>query len=411
MSGNELSSPLSAAAGGRYVMGWVTEVPIRALLEAPLSPEQGGYAALVLVVSRAEGDGVVHRQHLGDWSSIHDLTGRHVAVITPDPVRVALVDRGVAVRGVALFGDIGTRLVDTAPWRRKAAVYAPRLPMSIEEHATAVTTAATELQEYFGIAEDTPPCAVIMCTKERHIVVVRLSRQVTLYSLLKQVKSVLDPELARLNRARAELDASSGEAQRAEAEFAAARRRASARRTAVAARKEWDDRRAQLAGELTDLAEDTATDTASLCRWLAARLADDRALDNHEAKRTEPLFTALRNRIGNLSSRQRRSLLRRLQRAVAALGTDLAPVEEEPDDDLAGLAARVSRSRAAYDDLSSKHLVEGGLDMLGAVRSAADKLSLKESQTALLSWREVRWPVTAFVPPSRTAPSVRMDRG
>ncbi|WP_027943419.1 hypothetical protein [Amycolatopsis taiwanensis] len=392
-------------------MGWVTDASIRRLLEAPLPPDKGGYAAVVCVVSRAEGDGVVHRQHLGDWSSIHDLTGRHVAVITPDPAGVAVVDIGVAVRGIALFGDEhGTRLVNAGPWPRPPA-YAPTLPMPLDEHATAVTTVATELQEYFGIAEETLPCAVIVCTAEQQVVVVGLNRRITLYGLLKHVKSELEPQLARLNRARAEMEPYVAERQQALAELAEAERRAAAWRSAVAARKEWVKRREQLAAELTDLAADVDADTAALCRWLAARLPEDRTLDRRDATRAETLFTALSSRIGNLPSRKRQSLLRRLRRAVAALGTNVAPVPEEPDADLADLTERASRSQAAYHAISAKHSAAGGLDMLGAVRSAANRLGLDESCSGLLSWREVRWPVTAFIPPPHRAPLVRRDRG
>lgn len=399
-------------------MGWVTSVPVRALLEAPLPPERGGYAAQVFVVSRAEGDGVVHRQHLGDWSSIHDLTGRHVAVITPDPERVAVVDIGVAVRGFALFGDVATRLVDASPWPRPP-TYAARLPMPVEEHATAVTVVATELQEYFGIPEDLLPCAVVACTRERQVVVVGLSRRITVYGLLKQVKSRLDPQLARLNQIRAELAAHlPDETDPVSAELAAAQRRAGVWRAAVAARREWVDRRTGLAGELTDLAADVDADTAALCRWFAARLPEDRALAGDEVVRADRLFAVLRSRIGNLSSRRRGSLLRRLRHVVAALGTDVAPVPEKPDDDLADLAeragraaARAARDRAGYDDLRAAYAATSALDMLGAVRSAAERLGLAESHSGLLPWREVRWPVTVFTAPPGRAPSVRTDRG
>lgn len=394
-------------------MGWVTDVPVRALLEAPLPPDQGGYAAVVFVVSRAEGDGVVHRRHLGDWSSIHDVTGRHVAVITPDPARLAVVDIGVAVRGFALFGDQhGTRLVDAGPWARPhRPAYAPTLPLPVDKHATAVTNAATELQEYFGIAEEALPCAVIVCTREQQVVVVGLSRRITVYGLLKHMKSVLGPQLARLNRARADLQVCARKADRAKAELAAARHRASAWRTAVAARKEWADRRAALTVELTDLAAGVGADTAALCRWFAARLPEDRVLDRRDAMRADTLFTTLHSRIGNLSSRQRQSLLRRLRHVVAELGVNVATVPEEPDDDLVGLAERASRSQAAYDALSATYSAADGLDMLGAVRSAADQLGLDESRSGLLPWREVRWPVTAFTPPPHRAPSVRSDLG
>lgn len=393
-------------------MGWVTEVPIRTLLEAPLPPDQGGYAAVVFVVSRAEGDGLVHRQHLDDWSSIHDLTGRHIAVITPDPSNDIDFDRGVVLRGVALFGGLPRRLLaDRDRRRRRASVYAPSLPMRVEAHATAVTTFATELQEYFGIAEQTLPCVVIVCTRERQVVVVGLTRQITVYGLLKHVKSVLEPHLARLNQVRAELERCSAELDSARAELAEARRRASAWHTALAAHEEWVDRRARLAVELTALAADADANTAQLLRWLAARLPEDRALERHEASRAETLFTTLHGRVGALSSRERRSLLRRLRRVVAALGTNVTPVPDEPDDDVADLAERVSRRQATHDAVSSAYAAQNCLDIVGAVRSAADRFGLDESPSALLPWRESRWPVTAFVAPPHRPPSVRRERG
>lgn len=392
-------------------MGWVSDVSVGELLEPPLPRKQSGYAALVFVVSRAEGDGAVHGQHLVDWSSLHDVTGRHIAVITPDPTSSAVVeDVGVALRGHALFGGARTRLVVDVP-RARSAVYAPRLPMPVDEHAIAVTTIATALQEYFGIAEEALPCAVIACTSQRQVVVVGLNRRITVYGLLKQVKSLLEPELARLHRGLSDLEACAEELARAKADLAVARGLTRAWRTAVVAHQEWADRRARLARELLDLATHVEADTAALCRWLAGRLPENRALDRHEAVRAERLFTVLSSRIGNLSSRERRSLLRRLRRSAAALGTDAVPVPAESDTDVAGLTERVSQGQAAYDALSFAHAQARSLDMVGAVRSAVDRLGLVESDSGLLPWREVRWPVTMFIPPPHRVPSVRADRG
>ncbi|HET6707088.1 hypothetical protein [Amycolatopsis sp.] len=400
----------------------MAEASVRTLMENVRTPSRDGYAALVFIASRAEGDGVVHRQHLRDWPGIHDLTSRHVAVITPDPGSVAVLDRGVAIRGCALFGAGRASVADAGSWR--PAAYAPRLPRPLADHATAVTTVATQLQEYFGLTEAILPCAVIVCTREREVVVVGLSRRVTLYGLLKQVKSELEPALARLNRARAELAAHDkamapldAERARAQAALSAARQRAATWRAAVVARRDWAGRRAQLAGELRDLAADVDANTAAQFRWLAERLADDRALGTDEATRAEALYTALSSRVGTLSSRERRSLLRRTRGVVAVLGKNGAVRPAKPDDDIGRLEEELSRSQAACDAespvrdaLAAKVVAAACLDMLGAVRSAVDRLGLAESPSAL-QWGETTWRVTAFVPPPRRTPSVRTARG
>ncbi|MEU4574663.1 hypothetical protein [Nonomuraea sp. NPDC023979] len=392
-------------------MGWVTEIPVRILLNnGALSPDQGGYAALVVVVSRAEGDGSLHQQHLNDWPSIHSVTGRHLAVITPDPEWSLAVDHGVVVRGLKLFGP-ECELPGVRPWSL-AAAYAPGLPRSIGEHAAAVTTIATELQEYFGLAEDALPCALIVCTKQQQVIAIGLSSKITLYEVLKRMKSALEPQLARLNRATAEVNASNREKLRAESEYDAAAHRASTWRRAVAECKDRAERRAWVGKKLTDLAGDVEADIATLCRWFAARITDDRALDHRDTKRAEALLAALHGRIGRLSRGQLRSLRRELPRVVATLGTHSAQLPQEPDDDLAGLAECAARSQAAYDDaLSSLHSAACDLDMPGAVRSAADTFGLEESPSVLLPWRETRWPVTAFMPPPHRSPAVRRDRG
>ncbi|MFI6505801.1 hypothetical protein [Nonomuraea typhae] len=313
---------------------------------------------------------MVHQQHLIDWSSIHDLTGRHIAVITPDPTGSALVDAGVAARGLALFGDDSVRPF-AVTWRSSPPAYALRLPRPIDEHATAVTAVATELQEYFGIAEDALPCVVIVCTREQQAVVIGLNRRITVYGLLRHVKSALEPQLAWLNQISAELDVIAREKREAEDEHYAAVRRANEWRTALSSSQEWANRRQGLAEELVDFAADVDTHIASSCRWLAARLAEDQALNYRAAERADALLAKLRGRIGNLSHRKLRSLRRRLRRVVVALGTNVAPepeVSQKPDDDeLAILAERVSRTRAAYDPWGAQRIPDSRLHKLTEV--------------------------------------------
>ena len=136
----------------------------------------------------------------------------------------------------------------------------------LDEHATAVTILTSELQDYFGIAEDALPCAVIVCTWEREVMVVGLNRRITVYGLFKHVKPVLEPELSQFNNAKAKLDACADGVDRAQAELNAARRRVRAWSLAVAARKDWTDRRVPLTRELTDLATDVDAETAEWCR-------------------------------------------------------------------------------------------------------------------------------------------------
>ncbi|WP_344163833.1 hypothetical protein [Kribbella yunnanensis] len=387
----------------------MTEAPVRALLDGVLPPAEGGYAALVFVVSREEGDGLLHRRHLSEWPSIHDLTGRHIAVITPDPERSVPISRGVAVRGVALFAGDHHTFVEPGERRRYApGRFASTLPMTVDRHSRAVSSVATELQEYFGIAEDFLPCAVIVCTRERQAVAVRLDRQVTVYGLLKTVKSWLDPELARFAHASAQLEACADELGPAAAELAEANRRARSWFKATREHREWLEQREQVAGELETLATDVTAETAALCRQLAAALRLDQACDDHDIKIAETLFETLHGRTGQLSARNRRSLLRRLRRAVIS---EAPQVPAQPDDDLSSLTERASRTKSAYDDQLSRWTELRNLDVHDAMRSAVGKLGLEEAPTALLEWRRLRWPITAFAPRPQSGPSIRMGRG
>ncbi|MET8847912.1 hypothetical protein [Amycolatopsis sp. NPDC004625] len=366
-------------------MGYVVDVPVRALLEVPLPPDRGGYAALAFVVSRAGASAEVHTGHLADWASVHDVTGRHLAVITPDPRHWETVDdqASAGIRGFRLAGDSGARLIDVADWRRLQPNYAPRLPLSLDRHADAVSLVASELQEHFGIGEPMLPCLAVVCTAARRVVVVELGRGAGVYELLRRVKSALQPDLGQLRDALAE----------------ARRREEAARELAwwvqrAPVRQEWESRRASLTRELTGLAEHADLPLAEECRWTAERLLEGKPLSGDERGRVDALLARLGTPVDGLLERRRSLLRRRLGRAI-----DIPP---EVPAGLAGDAAELDRQAAWANAAHRKALTAAwaeaaGLDVFGAVCSAAELLGCHQSDAGLLPPRGTPWTVTAFV--------------
>jgi hypothetical protein len=389
-------------------MGWVVDIPVADLLSQEMASfRDGGYAALVFVIAREADTPDLLRGYLADWPSIHDLTGPYIAVLTPAPDGAALIRPGVRARGLALFGD-ETRDIASGPAAAFRPWVAGTLPGAVAEHAVAVTTVATQLQEYFGIAETMLPCAVVVCPGEQTHVAVALGRRTTVYAFLKEVKTELDPVLARVRQAGAEGERAARVTVAEHRHLHALRTQAGVRRNAESERREQEENRVRLAVELRAVDGD---ERATECRWFADRMAGDELLTDDESARAARLCASLGQRVAGLSNRERRSLLRRTRRVAERMRTPVPELPAAPAD--ADLAAAETRAReaganertwraalmAAYDEIDIRQAVLAGAARLGMVRA----------DDGLLPWRQTAWPVLALA--RQPGPAVTTGRG
>jgi hypothetical protein len=396
----------------------VIDVPTDALFQLALAPvEDGGFAGLVFLVCRAADDPQLYVDFFQGWSSIHDLTGRYLAVITPMPDAGIVVAGpfaggvGYAVRDMQLFGESArlqrrssraVRMDNSDPVPR--AFSAPVMPRDEQAHRSVVTRNATELQEFFGISESFMPCAVIVAPQERVAFAVQLANTVTMYGLLKQLKVAMEPAVTRINQAEGELaDARQAwhRGQRALQELAEA--------------QEWSESRHRLARQLTDAAAQVDSDAAQLCDWMSSRLRRDVPLTADEDARGQQLLALLHGKFGALSIRERRRLLRGLRRALNGLNQAdpaASSVADPTEDDLRAAEDRVAADHEVVRRLQAEKLRRCRELALGpVVVSATEALGLRQTETqALLGWRRLTWPITAFANPERQSPSIRFGR-
>jgi hypothetical protein len=396
----------------------IINVPTDALLQLPLAPaEDGGFAGLIFMVCRASDDPQVYLEFFEGWGSIHDLTGRYLAVITPMPESGVVVAGpfaggiGYVVRDMHLFGEerqlqrysrqaVCMDDADPAPRAFSAAV----MPRDELEHRSVVTNTATQLQEFFGISESFLPCAVIVAPQERAAFAVQLAKPVTMYGLLKQLKVAMEPVVTRINQTEAELAATRQDwhrGQRALQELSEAH--------------ESSERRGRLARQLTDAADQMDSDTVQLCHWMSSRLRRSSPLTADESARAQRLLTLLHGRFGALPLKERRRLLKSLRRTLNGLNqADPAapPVADPTDDDLQAAAERLHACHEAIGRLQAEKRRRCRALSLGPiVVSATEALGLRRTEThGLLSWRRLSWPITAFAVPQRQGPTIRFGR-
>ncbi|MEV6190596.1 hypothetical protein ACIP28_31280 [Streptomyces albidoflavus] len=281
---------------------------------------------------------------------------------------------------------------------------APVMPRGEREHESAVTRVATQLQEFFGISESLLPCAVIVEPRERRVFVVGLTDRITLYGLLKEVKIAMEPGIARINRARAEVA-------RERKDLASRQRR---RRQATEAYGPID--RGRIARRLREAAEGVDDDAVRLCHWLSDRLLLARPLTVDEQQNAGNLFTLLHGRFGVLPLRERRGLLRALRRAVDKLNSldDVPDTPPEPctEADLAVVDCQLRLSRERLRTLETG--LRGALQEIALsplILSVTRGLGLgQETTCGLLAWRQCAWPVTVLAAPERHRPAISYER-
>lgn len=170
--------------------------------------EEAGYNGLMVTLTRNADASAQLNELSEEWTSVHDVTGQLIAVLSPDPeVRTAKI-QGTTVHGCAAMHDL--RLVPPEDHnfgfercfatsvrkdhedrlRGRAETVPPRPP---QEHRNAWTEAASRCASYFGIAEAQMPAVLLLSFAERTAVLIRLRPRSadSLYDLCKQVAADL----------------------------------------------------------------------------------------------------------------------------------------------------------------------------------------------------------------------------
>ncbi|MEO3806666.1 hypothetical protein [Nonomuraea sp. B1E8] len=394
---------------------FLTDVPVGKLLKMSFpTVGGGGFAGLVFVICRSADESQLHLDFLQDWSSIHDLTRRYLAVIAPRPGGSVLLSRhvggaGTEVRDMRFYGNEAKLLEPRWPTVQMAcrypaphAIVAPTLVAGKEEHQEAFTILATELRDFFGISETLLPCAVVVSLHEERAVAVELTKHTTVYQLLKLTMVAIEPMSSQIRQKEAELNA-------ATQEWHAERRL----RPAEVLYREWNWHRAQLARELTQVAGQCDGEAADLCRWMGARLSQRSPLAADEDLRAARLLDLLyAGRFGTLPKRLRRTLSK-MNDGYPEYHRDLTKIMHPPEETVIGAAERARVHEEEVRRLKSELDTLGGdIRLIDAVVTAAEGLGLERADSrVLLSWRLLEWPILALALPERSGPSLRLGRG
>jgi len=265
----------------------------------------------------------------------------------------------------------------------------------------ALTTAVGEMQKFFGISELLLPCAVVVSLQEKAAFVVAVTKNSSVYQLLKLIKTKIEPVTAQISQKEVELARAKDDRRicRTKHDWGLLRRKA------AAVRREWTEYKTRVANELVNIAGERTAEEAALCRWMSTRLDRDESLTADEWASARALLSLLG------TARTSGRLLRKLRRTLTKLN-DGYPERHEA---LTRLAAAT-----AWEDATQMKIaqVKAELDILGrelclsaAVVAAAEELGLMpEESRGLLPWRQLTWPVTVLAQPERTAPKLRFGR-
>ncbi|WP_033289758.1 hypothetical protein [Amycolatopsis jejuensis] len=189
---------------------WVAPTTTAGLLANVVrGAERAGFTGLLVVLARTA-DAPVQLHELSDeWTSVHDVTGQLIAVLSPDPrarvppvtsilERSTLVHESAAMHDLRLFSSRARDRAFSSGFVRSAARDAscrgmaepPRPP---REHRTAWTEAVSRCATYFGIAEAQLPAVLVLSFAESAAVLVRLRprSELSVYDLCKQVAANL----------------------------------------------------------------------------------------------------------------------------------------------------------------------------------------------------------------------------
>ncbi|WET81614.1 hypothetical protein P3102_10550 [Amycolatopsis sp. QT-25] len=167
--------------------------------------EEAGYNGLMVALTRNADASAQLNELSEEWTSVHDVTGQLIAVLSPDPevrtakIRYPIVYECAAMHDLRLvppedhdfgFNRCFVGSVHGDQLRGRAEAVPPRPP---QEHRNAWTEAASRCASYFGITEAQIPAVLLLSFAERTAVLIRLRPRSadSLYDLCKQVAADL----------------------------------------------------------------------------------------------------------------------------------------------------------------------------------------------------------------------------
>ncbi|WP_409464824.1 hypothetical protein [Amycolatopsis sp. GA6-003] len=379
-------------------MGFVSYMSVSEFLRRRFRRlSDGGYAGLVFLLARPADSPALHERFFTEWTDMHDVTRRYLAVITPAPSVIRLDSQSPhlredspVIRGVECLSDSRGLNTPAVNAYSKVAMnarqgneiaLAPTLPGEVAGHRDALTVAASEMRRFFGVSEALLPCAVFVCLLERKAVVVALDGTPTLYPLLKRIRIGLEPVLTTIDRVDAELE-------KAKAARQDHQRRIGDLRT-KAQRVGWDWHRQldRLAQDLSVIAGSLPENDAALCRSVASYLAGTK----HFTAEKQASAHALARAFGAAGIHGK--VPQRLKRALAKIAAGYPDTHDVVTrlaalaDEISALQRRIGQLKTQIDDC------ERELHLGAALVAAAGEFGIEPvGSQGLLPWRELAWP-------------------
>jgi hypothetical protein len=329
---------------------FVAQIPVSDYLQRVLRASQASaYAGVLLIIARRADRGRLLDQVIDGWESLHSVTRRHLAIVCPTEHRM----EGTFVHGrrgnvaVGLANDEIRATVPEGDYRWKRAFFgdgpfdpllsgvyrSPWPPNSARDAVNAMTAAANDMGAYFGLAEASIPCVVVVSLWERRAVVLPAAPDFDLYQFTKAVTESFETQAATVDIARSEL----AEAAKAleEAKTAASRGVIQARGRIDRLHETWQKQLARIKRK-TDLAAQADPHLAVL-------------LDTHQSTLDVPNLAQASSatRLHDLASQ-----LESLQRRDDAANPLLAALTNQVEHSLfvlGELQERMSQARDQYD--------------------------------------------------------------
>ncbi|WP_318306180.1 hypothetical protein [Amycolatopsis solani] len=165
--------------------------------------EEAGYSGLMVALLRNADAGRQLAELSNEWTSLNDVTGRLIAVLSPDPEVWAVRGQGNVASYAAgqdlriALGGAGPRFergfADSVHAAQRRARAQARRPGPPDEHRDAWTEAAGRCASYFGVDEALIPAVLVLSFRERTALLIRLpSRSAfSLYDLCKRIAAEL----------------------------------------------------------------------------------------------------------------------------------------------------------------------------------------------------------------------------
>ncbi|WP_141747230.1 hypothetical protein [Streptomyces agglomeratus] len=390
----------------------VTPLPINVFLRHLLSASAtSGYLGTVLLLARTADARAQHEELNQDWTSVHDLTGASLAVLSP----VVLPDRDQPnmgqVGGVPhpqgggrVAGAEGMRLhlpsspdgyFERAFWQsvELEGSYSPFVqaagtrPHSAEVHERGWTQATTSAAALFEIPESLLPCLLVLSMRERRGMVLDIEEHLSVYRLFKRLIVHIGPahiQLAELLR-----EQESAERRLAHLRIAEQQWRIELRRVPI----EWPvqiDALWRHLGEVENLAPELIVD----CRGRLAAIRDTGASDWGLAEKLREAIDALPPESELHRQNIRSGIRRRLIRVISKIenghpgGTEGCPRGVRPDglDEIPLLRERLAGLRDEI--MSLRRLVESA-SLSDAVLSVGEELLAPLDRQRLASPRSL----------------------